>query len=143
MKCGKKINLDLLEIEREQLWAEAVERYKQNEQTWLSPDEHNLACIEQKERMIEDIVSEKILHHAEKLMLINLRHDFSIADLVEALGIPIQQRDAKFRLRITDCLVANGFVEYMPRVAGKQKRHWKRPSDTELVSDESQNDIEF
>lgn len=132
VKCGAKIDLDALEHDKEQLWAEAVARYKQKEQIWLEPKEHDLAKLEQQERMIDDIMADKILTAANNILDKKWTDkDFFLSELVEKLDIPLAQLDGKMRLRITDCLVGNGFTEYMPRINGKQKRKWKLKEQTD------------
>jgi len=132
VKCGKVIDLLALERDKEQLWAEAVHRYKTGERIWLEAEEHKLACIEQKQRMIEDIMSDKILSIAAALVKESwVTHDFFLADLVKKMDIPIIHQDGKLRLRITDCLVSNGYIEYRPRIDGVQKRKWKQNIETD------------
>ncbi len=65
VKCGK-IDLAAINADKAQLWAEAVYRQKQNEQIWLEPEEHALAKLEQSERMIDDIMGDKILEAAKR-----------------------------------------------------------------------------
>lgn len=149
VKCGEKIDLEALDNDKQQLWAEAIVRHKSKEQIWLEPKEHDLAALEQQERMIDDIMADRIIDEAEKLVANKWpTKDFALIELVDKLKLLPQQMDGKMRLRITDCLVANGWVEYKPRVSsGKQKRKWKRNFETETgfhvsipVSDE---DIEL
>lgn len=126
VKCGKKIDLVALENDRTQIWAEAVHRCKKNERIWLEEKEHALACLEQNERMIEDIMADRIINIAMTLIKENWAHnDFFLSELVKKMDVPISQQDGKLRLRITDCLVANRFIEYRPRINGEQKRKWK------------------
>lgn len=143
VKCGK-IDLKALNEAREHLWAEAVYRYKQKEQIWLEPEEHNLAKLEQQDRMIDDIMADKIIEAAQALISNKWTDkDFSLSELVEKLNIPISHLDGKMRLRITDCLVSNGWVEYRPYpLKGEtRKRKWKlkengeqhKPSPVSLV----------
>jgi predicted P-loop ATPase len=127
VKCGRKIDLDALEADKEQLWAEAVYRYKAKEQIWLEPKEHDLAKVEQQERMIDDIMAEAINDIANELIAQNwVSEDFYLKDLVKRLEIPIYQQDGKLRLRITDCLVGHGYELYKPREKGNQVRKWRR-----------------
>lgn len=125
VKCGK-IDLEALTEAREQLWAEAVHRYKQGEQIWLEPEEHALAKLEQAERMIDDIMMDKIIEAAKALVANKWTDkDFFLSELVEKINIPIHHLDGKMRMRITDCLVAHGWIEYRPRQADRsQKRKW-------------------
>lgn len=139
VRCGRRIDLDALEADKEQLWAEAVYRYKQREQIWLEPKEHDLAKLEQQERVIDDIMAEKITQKAHDICMNKWpTKDFFLGELVEALNIPIAQMDGKMRLRITDCLVSNGWIEYKPRErGGKQKRKWKQKDDESVEPEDS------
>jgi putative DNA primase/helicase len=132
VKCGK-IDIPSINRDKEQLWAEAVYRYKTKEQIWLEPEEHNLAKLEQQERMIDDIMSDQILEAAEKITINRWPvKDFLLSELVKELDLHSNQKDGKMRLRITDCLVANGYTEYRPRdVKGKQVRKWILKTDKE------------
>lgn len=139
VRCGRRIDLDALEADKEQLWAEAVYRYKQGEQIWLEPKEHDLAKLEQQERVIDDIMAERIIEIAGDLVKNNwLGGDFFLTEIVKKLEIPILQQDNKLRIRITDCLCGNGFIEYKPRQGnGKQKRKWKLKEDETGKPDDS------
>lgn len=139
VKCGKKIDLEGLNNDKIQLWAEAVYRYKQGEQIWLEPEEYDLAKIEQAERMIDDVMADKIIEKAHYICINKWpTKDFFLSELVEALNLTMAQCDGKMRMRITDCLVANGWTEYMPYApkGQKRKRKWKpkdsQPQDGEL-----------
>lgn len=128
VRCGKRIDLDALEADKQQLWAEAVYRYKQGEQVWLEPKEHDLAKLEQQERVIDDIMADKIVQKADAICINKWpTKDFFLGELVESLNIPIAQLDGKMRLRITDCLVSNGWIEYRPYPpkGEPRKRKWK------------------
>lgn len=138
VKCGK-IDLTALNADKSQLWAEAIHRYKQGEQIWLEPEEHALAKTEQSERMIDDIMADKIIECANKLIENKwTEKDFLLSELVEKMNIPLSHLDGKMRMRITDCLVANGWTEYRPYPPKGQKRRrkWKlkdsQPQDGEL-----------
>lgn len=127
VRCGK-IDLAALERDKEQLWAEAIYRYKQGEQIWLEAHEYELAKLEQQDRVIDDIMAEKITQKAHDICMNKWpTKDFFLWEIVEGMNIPIQQMDGKMRLRLTDCLVANGYIEYMPyaKKGEKRKRKWK------------------
>ncbi len=137
VKCGKKIDLDGLNNDKIQLWAEAVYRYKMKEQIWLEPEEYELAKIEQQERVIDDIMTDKIIIKAHDICQNKWpTKDFFLSELVEALNLTMRDCDGKMRMRITDCLVANGYAEYMPyaKKGEKRRRKWK------LKDSQSQDD---
>lgn len=52
-KCTS-IDIDSLERDKEQLWAEAVARYKDSETTWATAEEEKLLTFEQENREVED-----------------------------------------------------------------------------------------
>ena len=53
LHCGR-IDLAGVKRDRDQLWAEAVELYRDGAQWWLDPDELQAARVEQEERFAED-----------------------------------------------------------------------------------------
>lgn len=128
VKCGKRIDLEAINNDKIQLWAEAVYRYKAGEQIWLEPEEYALAKVEQSERMIDDIMADRIIQKAHDICINKWpTKDFFLSEIVEALNLTMAQCDGKMRMRITDCLVANGWTEYMPRPIKNERRRrkWK------------------
>lgn len=132
VKCGEKIDIAALIDHKEQIWAEAVHRHKQGEQIWLEPGEHDLAKIEQSERLIADLMQEKIKNIADELIMLNWDgKDFFLDELVDKLEIPFLNRDGRLYTRVTNVLVATGYIEYRPRGSDhKQRRKWKRVEKT-------------
>lgn len=136
VKCGSKIDMAGLIEAKEQLWAEATYRYKQGEQIWLNPEEHDLAELEQKDRLIEDLIQERIEKEANKLVYANWNKDFYLNELIDAMDIPLKDRDGRLGTRITNCLTALKYIEYRPRVDGKQIRKWKMAEKEEKVAED-------
>lgn len=123
--CGKKIDLDALERDKEQLWAEAVHRYKSGERIWLLENEYELAKIEQSERVIEDVITDKIINIANQLIRNNIfEKDFFLHELIDKLELPVDRLSIALKTRVCDILTIAGFCEYKPRIDGKQKRKW-------------------
>jgi predicted P-loop ATPase len=130
--CGKKIDLNALEEDKQQLWAEAVHRYKTGERIWLLEDEYDLAKVEQAERVIEDVITDEIVDIAEKLVKLNWgTSDFCLSELIRKLELPIDRQTNTLKNRVCDILVLAGFCEYKPRINGKQKRKWHLKDDLE------------
>ena len=59
VKCGA-IDVESLDRDAMQLWAEAVVRYRAGERTWLTKEEAVLSSHEQKQRFMEDAWQERI-----------------------------------------------------------------------------------
>lgn len=60
VRCGKEINIDALQRDRDQLWAEAIDLYRQGEQTWATLEMTYLTEA-QEERYLEDPWEESIM----------------------------------------------------------------------------------
>ena len=59
-RLNGKIDIDGLKAARDQLWAEAVHRYKKGEQWWLTEQEEEAAQVEQEARFTEDSWQAKV-----------------------------------------------------------------------------------
>jgi predicted P-loop ATPase len=115
--CGI-IDLDALRRDRDQLWAEAVVRFRGGNPWWLeSPELESLAGREQEQRMeIDDPWSEGI-----ERWLVG-RTDVSIGEvLIGALGKPRGVWTQAMQNRVATVLQANGFQRYRPNKKGQPR----------------------
>ena len=86
VKCGT-IDIDALSQDRDQLWAEARDRYLANETWWLNtPELISEACKEQEARFEQDPWEEPIVRHLDSL------NETSMNALLEAVGLPVERR---------------------------------------------------
>ena len=118
--CGW-INIDDLHRDRDQLWAEAVSRYRAGEKWWL--DNKALvaaAADEQQQRYEGDPWDEKIMMWCEG------RESVSIADILEvALDIPKSMWSQPAQNRVARCLVSSGWKRRQRRREDdRKKREW-------------------
>jgi predicted P-loop ATPase len=104
VKVGK-IDLESLERDRDQLWAEAVARYQTGEQWWLQDDRlQAIAKAEQEDRYDPDLWEEKILAHLEGLSVTN------IPNLLEIVfGKTPAQQERRDQMRASDILKRHGW----------------------------------
>jgi putative DNA primase/helicase len=118
VKCGKKIDIEALNRDKQQLWAEAVYRYKQGERTWLNNEEANYANREQEKRRTEDAWQEKIQG------IISHEPQVSVDFVLKELGVPTHQWSNIMKKRVKASLIALHWYE----TKKTNKRLW-RPSE--------------
>lgn len=116
-----RINIDDLRRDRDQLWAEAVRRYRGGEKWWL--DDKALveaAADEQRQRYEGDPWDEKIMRWCEG------RGSVSTAEILEfALEIPKSMWNQIFQNRVARCLVSSGWKRRQRRRQDdRAKREW-------------------
>lgn len=121
------INIIELRKDRDQLWAEAVARYRAIEHWWLEPEEEEIAKHEQEARQIEDLWDRKIRDY---VMARSPDEYFTNAVVVEeALMLPLDKRDQRVEKRVGAILTRLGCQPVRPyRANGSRYRAWARPA---------------
>ena len=126
VRCTK-IDMPKLIRKRDQLWAEAVVRYRSGEQWWLNEEEVERAGDEQADRMAIDPWVEFLEGKLNPGFVYT-----SVDILTEQLKVPIDRVDGFMKNRLADVLVALGWKN-QPRKrrdeTGKRVsvREWRRP----------------
>lgn len=115
VKCGD-IDADGLAAQKEQLWAEAIHRFKSGERTWLDLEEEDLAKKEQTMRIVDDIWAEKIIE------IVGMKDFITTETIISAFGLQLRELSNLHKNRITTCLKKMGFEQ--ARKDGK--RLWRR-----------------
>lgn len=112
-----EIDLDYLRHSREQLFAEAVYRYRAGEAWWdIDPE---LARSEQDSRRADDPWTERILDYALTF------GEVRVPDiLTNAILLPPHQQDKGSQMRVTAVLKTSGYVKKTTRKAGRLVKHW-------------------
>jgi predicted P-loop ATPase len=115
--CYGIIDRDGVERDRDQLWAEAVERYKPGAPWWLeTPELEALAAAEQKLRFKVDIWKDVIEAWIGKRL--------DIAEVLEqALGIPPEAKTRSAEIRVAAILTDLGFTKR--RVGRRSDRSYR------------------
>lgn len=122
-----KADVDGIRRNRDQLWAEAVHRYRAGERWWLEPEEEGLAQEAQSQREEEDAWAEplrnKIKSEAE-----NGRSypEITVDQALTLLGIPHERKDKRAQMRAGACLKSLGYERVTERENGKPKKFWRR-----------------
>ncbi len=91
----KEINLDLIRTCRDQLWAEAIERYKAGEKWWLEGEEAIALAREQQEMRESDDVWGELINEC-----VHGKTRTTINEILHAMHVPIEKRDRKCERRI-------------------------------------------
>ena len=114
--CGSNIRLDLVEANRDQLFAEAVARYKAGEPHWHMPPE---ATRQQQEARYQgDPWMEKVADILKGESKVTTSHIF------DKLDIPIKQRTRADEIRIGKCLGVLKWKRNRDRIQGTKEREY-------------------
>ena len=116
--CGR-IDLDLLRRDRDQLWAEAVERYHDGEHWWLEGGELNAAAAEEQDaRYLSDAWEPKVAAFLDDDN--NYKEEVTTADVLErALLKPIGTWTHGDQIRVGAILRHLGWEPHRPRGGGR------------------------
>ena len=128
--CRGMVDLAGLEVARDQLWAEAVHRFKAGAKWHLeTPELEALATAEQEARFVVDDWEAPIVEWLKD------RTDVSVGEvLVHALGIAKERHSQSAQNRVVRILTNRrlGFSKHRPRVpgapGGRENRYWREPS---------------
>lgn len=112
-----EIDLMQLRLDRNDLWAEAVYRYKQGEQWWLEPDLEAVAADEAGKRQQVDVWQDKIEDFLTGKTAVTVPQI-----LEQCLCIFSSKQTHDHRTRIGKCLAMAGWVKHRARRKGSEKR---------------------
>lgn len=113
------IDLDMIKADREQLFGEAVHRYKQDESWWEMPQQE--ALDQQEERRVADDWEEIVANYAVGKMEVT-----TIEIATNALLINVEKIDLRVQKRIAKCLKRNGYNPKTTKQSGKARRVWSK-----------------
>jgi predicted P-loop ATPase len=117
--CHGVIDLNGLERDRDQLWAEAMVRYKAGARWWLETQElEALANAEQALRFKTDLWTQPIKRW------IGRRRDVSITEVMKGVGISDQSHSAE--ISIASILKAMAFKKERARKGSKRENRYRR-----------------
>ncbi len=111
-----EVDLDRVERDRDQIWAEAVTLFKAGVRWWLSADEERQADELTWERRVEDPWAAKIEETVKGLQTVTL------GAVIAALGVPVAQQSEITTKRISEHLKSAGYAQ------GRDKT-WRRSGE--------------
>ena len=115
------IDRDGIERDRDQLWAEAIARYKAGAKGWLeTPELEALAAVEQAARFKVDVWKEPIAK------LLGKRKDTGIREVLKhVLGMSLREQSRAAEIRVASILTNLGFTKHRARKGNKREnRYW-------------------
>ena len=120
--CHGTIDREALERDRDQLWAEAITRYKAGATWWLeTPELEALATAEQALRFKADVWKKPILEWLGK------RWDVSIAEVLQhALKMAPLEQTHSAEIRVANILTELGFTKYRANKRGRRENRYQR-----------------
>jgi predicted P-loop ATPase len=119
VRC-RQIDLVSLRRDRDQLWAEALRRYRRGVKWWLEePELIHDALEEQRDRFAEDVWQEKVQEYAEleaaRFVSGPKTGSVSIAEILARLGIDTAKQDQSAANRVSRCLKVAGWERFRVR----------------------------
>lgn len=136
VRCGE-INLDYITANRDQLFAEAVHRYRKGESWWDVPRE--TAEAQQEERRMKDewegLIERYIIEGVDRTMpgpaqwypRMHPLETLTVMDvLTGCMGIPEGRCDRSVQMRVAQCLQTLGFEKFRSGAGGKRQNAYKR-----------------
>lgn len=141
---GRRIDLEGLRRARQQIWAEAVHRYKSGESIVLSEELYQKAEVAANSRRIVDDMTMDVLRVVKNLAF------FEVRDVLKALDIPIKGKSQAESFNISKILKVEGFERVQKSIAGRPTWGWQPPCtapiqyETNFVADEEEErEIDF
>lgn len=114
---------------RDQLWAEAMHRYRAGQRWWLEPNEEGSAQIEQADREEDDAWTEPLRHKLALAMsdgqsVTEITSDFAL----NLLGLPARDKNKGAQMRVANALKQLGYEKRQERPpgGGKPRRFWRK-----------------
>jgi predicted P-loop ATPase len=120
--CQGRINRDGIEHNRDQLWAEAVVRFKAGASWWLeTPELEALAAAEQAARFVADAWKEPVLAWLGERTEVGIREV-----LAEALKLKPEDWTQTAQNRVAATLTAMGFTRVRTRKGDQRENRYRR-----------------
>lgn len=137
------IDVDAVEAVRDQLWAEALHRFRKGEDWWVLPAE---AKNEQEERYVEDIWAEAVVRwlngkgagaQYQDQLPVRVARTSVAAVLRHALDVEDKKQDRAMQTRVGNLMRRLGWKRITRWVSGVRIREYERPKDPPVAQPDS------
>lgn len=135
------VDLEAIQRDRKQLWAEAVHWYKSGLYIGPTDAEKALAKTAQNKRLVVDSWEDHVMEAAEKLGM-RVYEGFKVRDIFRELQMGIRDQDQKSSRRISSILQTNGFENEVKWNGTKSERVWLKKMSVLHNSAEEFEEIE-
>jgi predicted P-loop ATPase len=114
-----QIDVEAIKRDRDQLWAEAVYRWRDGEPNWLSDtvtcDAEKVADERREDVPWADVLRDRLASY----------HEISVNDALVEIGVPLERRDRGAQMQVAEALKEIGFLK--GRKQSNRPRMWRRP----------------
>ena len=114
-----QIDVETIKRDRDQLWAEAVYRWRDGEPNWLSDtvtcDAEKVADERREDVPWADVLRDRLASY----------HEISVNDALVEIGVPLERRDRGAQMQVAEALKEIGFLK--GRKQSNRPRMWRRP----------------
>jgi putative DNA primase/helicase len=136
VRCGE-VDLEALRRDRDQLWAETLTAYHNDEQWWLEGEEAVLACREQAERFEHDVWQDQVNEWLDSTP----KSRVTALDIMEiCLRLEPSQQNVVTGKRISQIMAQAGWFRAEKRLNRKDKQgksrkvyEWQNPRGEYLI----------
>lgn len=122
LEC-RKIDIDAIHRDRDQIWAEAVALFKAGVKWWVQEDEQQAVMAEQEKRTDVDVWVDLIAP------FLKTRTSVTQLDIFEHLGIPKKDADYRHAGRVGRIMKKLGWISERDRRDGEDRTVFKKPGD--------------
>lgn len=120
-----RIDVDGIKAARDQLWAEAVARFRGNELWWITDQsELDLAQAAQADRVEEDVWASPIDQWLAAPNQSCTSFVLTSEILLEALHVPVDKQNKALEMRVAEHLSKRGWARKKQRIPGVPKPRW-------------------
>jgi predicted P-loop ATPase len=125
---SQTIPIQMLEEERDRIWASAVAAYKSGEQWWLTREEDKLLEEANKGWQSSDTWEVAVLNYLQNKSICTVPELFT-----HAIQIELAKQGKAEQMRLSDILRRNGWMKTAKRIEGKFQKCWEKTA-SEVVS---------
>ena len=121
VRCTR-IDIEALNRDRDQLWAEALAAYRAHEKWHPEKDEAIEAAAEQRKRYSEDIIITEVLRVIPKIISERMEETVTIPLILKEMGYAVDKWSPQTQARVATILRMNGWEKVGHRVASGWRR---------------------